>query len=95
MTLTRCLQLLVARKAIPGLAVRGSFREYGGGSSGFFKRNPFEHQVKNEKPKLRTKFQGPYFIREEIAWNTYKLEDEEGKEKGVWHANELKPFYPD
>lgn len=57
------------------------------------KRNPFERQIKGEMPKLRLRFQGPYFIKEEVTLNMYKLIDDKNRERGIFHANEMKPFF--
>lgn len=55
--------------------------------------NPFAHRKPNEMSKLRARYEGPYIIKKKISDNTYLLVDAEQEEKGVYHANMLKPYF--
>lgn len=41
--------------------------------------------------KLAPKFIGPFYVKKRLSPWTYELRDEQGNDKGVWHAKDLKP----
>lgn len=43
--------------------------------------------------KLAPGFVGPFLVKRKIGSWTYELQDELGNSKGIWHVQELKPFY--
>lgn len=43
--------------------------------------------------KLAPEYLGPFFIKRKHGSWSYELEDDQGNSKGVWHVQELKPFY--
>lgn len=41
--------------------------------------------------KLAPKFIGPFYVKKRVSPWTYELRDEQGNNKGIWHAKDLKP----
>lgn len=42
--------------------------------------------------KLAGKYEGPYKVSKRLGYCMYRLEDENGLDKGEWHVKDLKPF---
>lgn len=43
--------------------------------------------------KLAGKFEGPYKVKKKCGYCVYELEDKEGKSRGRWHVQDLKPYF--
>lgn len=61
-----------------------------------WRRNHFISDAsKGFSAKLAPKFSGPHKIKKIVSAFTYQLEDQTGKDAGIWHSKDLKAHPPD